>query len=180
MNQTVDYDLVLRVVATLILLAGMVDDLRSRKIHNQLILILIPIALLSVLITHLIKVDWIFGFQSLLTVSLASGVISLLLGVPLYKTKILGGGDVKLYFVFALVAGMKATVGSLLLSFFWGALLGIFMSILKNHQKILIQNIISLIQFKKLKRDKLQFLPFSVVLFLGWISFQVLRDLRIT
>ncbi len=178
MNNQLDYDFILTVVATLILLAGVFDDLRSRKIHNKLILILIPIAILSVFVTNFFRVDWIFAFRSLLEVSLASGFIALLLGLALYMAKVLGGGDVKLYFVFALVAGIQATVGALILSFIWGGLLGIFMSVLKNQWKSLLQNIFSLFKFQKLPREKLQFLPFSVVLFLGWISFQVLKDLN--
>ena len=177
--QVVDYDVVLKIIATVILLIGMIDDLYSRKIHNKLILILLPVVLLSVFTVHAIKGDWIAGFQSLVTVSLVSGFIALLIGIPLHKLKILGGGDVKLYFVFSLAVSWNATIGSILLSFVWGSLLGIFMSILKNQWKNLIQNIVLIAKLQKPKQEKLQFLPFSVVLFLGWISFQVLKDLHL-
>ena len=123
---------ILQLVSTGILLVAIADDLRSRKIHNKLILILLPIALLSAFTIFFIDGGWIFALQKLLTFSLASGFLSLFLGFALYSAKILGGGDVKIYFVFALVAGAQAALWSLLFSFIWGGVLGIVLSIVKN------------------------------------------------
>ena len=170
---------ILQLIATGILLVAVVDDLRSRKIHNKLILILIPIALLSAFTVFFIDGGLVIAFQNLLTFSLASAALSLFFGIALWKAKILGGGDVKIYFVFSLVAGMQATLWSLLISFIWGGVLGIIMSILKGNWKNLFHNLFLLARLQKLPQEKLQHLPFSVVLFLGWISFQVLKDVRV-
>ena len=153
-------------VSALILIVGLIDDLRSRKIHNKLILVLIPVALLSV--------GFSLGLKSLITMSLLSGILALCLSLPLYFLKIIGGGDLKLFFTVSLVWESETVLWSLILALPWGAFLGLTRSALQGRSSLVFLNLISLIKFKKIKTKELQTFPFSVVLLLGWLSYRVL------
>ena len=61
-------------VSGLILLIASIDDLRSRKIHNQLILFLFPFVLIAV--------AFFKGFEDLLAGGFSAG-LALLVGIPL-------------------------------------------------------------------------------------------------
>ena len=145
----------------LILLSAMVDDLRSKKIHNVLIIILFVVALLSV---------GIFQGLSALGPALVKLLIALGISAPLFFLRILGGGDVKLYSVLALVLSPRALMLSLVLGFVWGAILGVIKVILDKKANIMFINLLSLFKFRKLPADTLHKFPFSVGLFLGWLS----------
>ena len=142
-------------------MAGVVDDLRSKKIHNWLILVLLAVACLCVL-----------GFQGLQGVFPALGklVVALGISVPLVLMKVIGGGDMKLYAVLALVLLPKSLIMSLVFAFFWGALLGVIKVILDKKTGLMYANFLALIKLKKPNADALHAFPFSVSLFLGWLS----------
>ena len=144
-----------------ILLAGMVDDLRSRKIHNWLILVLFAIAILSILFVQ--------GPAGLFR-ALGWGFVALGLSLPLTLLKVIGGGDMKLYIVLAMVLTPQAMISCLVCSFFWGAILGVLKLILDKKTGLMYVNLLSLFKFKRLTADTLNTFPFSVSLFLGWLS----------
>lgn len=73
-------------VATFTLVAGMVDDLRSRKVHNALVLSLLPIVALASF--------YFRGFEGTLP-GIGAMLIALLLTIPLFAARIFGGGDVE-------------------------------------------------------------------------------------
>ena len=145
----------------LILLAGMVDDLRSKKIHNWLILILLAVASLSVLFVQ--------GFQGIFP-ALGKLMVALGISVPLVLMKVIGGGDMKLYAVLALVLSPRSLILSLLFAFFWGALLGVIKVVLDKKTGLMYANFLSLLKLKRPSADTLHAFPFSVSLFLGWLS----------
>ena len=142
-----------------ILLAAVVDDLRSRKIHNVLILILLAVAVLSVLF-----------FQKGFFFAVAKLFMALGISVPLVLLKVIGGGDMKLYAVLGLVLPPRLLFISLICAFFWGAALGLIKVILDGKTGILYMNFLSLLKFKKPSSDMLHSFPFSISLFLGWLS----------
>ena len=145
----------------LILVSAMVDDLRSKKIHNVLIIVLFIVAVISVVVLQ--------GFSALFP---AFGKLLVALGIsaPLFFLKILGGGDVKLYSILALVLSPRALILSLILGFVWGAILGVLKIILDKKIHLMFVNLLSLFKFKKPPADTLHKFPFSVGLFLGWLS----------
>ncbi len=142
-------------------MAGVADDLRSRKIHNWLILILLAVALLSIFFLQ--------GYGGLFR-ALGKGLVALGLSLPLTLLKVIGGGDMKLYTVLALVLPPQAVISSLVCSFFWGAILGVIKLILDKKTGLVYVNLLSLLKFKRLPADTLHTFPFSVSLFLGWLS----------
>lgn len=156
-------------ISGLILVSALVDDLRSRKIHNKLLLCLVPVALAGVVLTQ--------GWMALLTTSLLSAFGALMISLPLYFLKIIGGGDLKLYVVAALTWSFPAVFWSLALALPWGGLLGLIRACLQGRVYIIWTNMLNLIKFKKVEKTALQTFPFSVVLLLGWLSYRVLDQI---
>ena len=145
----------------LVLLAGVVDDLRSRKIHNSLILVLFACSL--------IFIPFVFGVKALLP-ALGKSALALFISAPLVLAKIIGGGDMKLFAVLALTISLYDLSFSLLFSFFWAAALGTVKAILDKKIYLLALNLFNLFKLKKISSDEMSTFPFSVSLFLGWLS----------
>ena len=145
----------------LILVSAMVDDLRSKKIHNILIIVLFVIAVVSIIFLQ--------GFSALFP-AFGKLFVALGLSASLFFLKVLGGGDVKLYSVLALVLSPRALILSLILGFVWGAILGVIKVILDKKAHLMFANLLSLFRFKKPSADTLHKFPFSIGLFLGWLS----------
>ena len=148
-------------VPALVLLAGVVDDLRSRKIHNKLIIVLF--------VCSLVFVIGAYGFRGLLP-ALSNSVLALAISVPLVLCKVIGGGDMKLYVVLALTVSSYNLVFSMLFSFFWAAGLGLIKAVLDKKIYLLGLNLFSLFKLKKVSVDEMNTFPFSVSLFLGWLT----------
>ena len=145
----------------MILLAGVVDDLRSKKIHNWLILVLLTVTTFSVLLLQ--------GVQGIFP-ALGKLFIALGITVPLVLMKVIGGGDMKLYAVLALVLSPRSLMVSLFCAFCWGAVLGLIKVILDKKTGLMYANFLSLFKLKRPQADTLHAFPFSVSLFLGWLS----------
>lgn len=148
---------------SLILFIGLCDDLVTKKFHNWLFLF----GLVIVFISHIIFFD---------TSHLLSGVLGLmsafLVAWPLTRFSIIGAGDLKLLMVFGFATNYHSVFFVLLGSFFWGALLGIIHSLLTHSFKDLFINIkLLLFSFKSKNELKLHQIPYSVALFLGWLSY---------
>ncbi len=156
-------------VSGLILISALVDDLKFRKIHNKLLLCCIPVALIAVVLTQ--------GWSALLSTSLFSGLGALAISLPLYFFRIIGGGDLKLYFTVALTWNLSTVFWSLVLALPWGGLLGLIRTCLQGKAYIVWTNMLNLIKFKKVEKEALQTFPFSVVLLLGWLSYRVLEKI---
>ena len=144
-----------------ILISSVIDDLRSKKIHNYLILIQAGVAVISVLI--------IKGPMDLFY-ALALMVLSLLITIPLVLLKVIGGGDMKLFAVLALVLPPQLMLWTFIASFVWGALLGVVKALLDKKALLLYFNMLFLLKFKPPSAEQLHTFPFSVSLLLGWLS----------
>lgn len=154
-----------------VLLAGGVDDLRSRKIHNHLILLLLPFVLAGV---FLIK-----GPQGLLP-AFAGFITALVIGLPLTLGKIIGGGDFKLLLLFGLTLNATGVFFSFVCALPWALFLGVVKMALDKNLKSFASNLFSLAQLKKPRRQQLHTIPFSIALIFGWLTFTVtLKHMRI-
>jgi len=155
-------------ISGLILIAALVDDLKFRKVHNKLLLCCIPVALIAVALTK--------GWFALLSVSLLSGLGALAIALPFYLLRVIGGGDLKLYVIVAFTWNLSTVFWSFVLALPWGGLLGLIRSVLQGKAFIVWNDMLSLVRFKKVKKEALQTFPFSVVLLLGWLSYRVLSE----
>ena len=149
------------VLTTLILVAGAGDDLRSRKIHNKLILILLAAGGAGVLL-----LKGVSGALAGLLSALTAGV----LGTPLYVSKIIGGGDLKLLVVFSFTVTWMEAGMSLIYSLPWALLLGVFKIALDKKLRVFLANLFLITKLQKPDFSTLHTIPFSLGLLLGWLT----------
>lgn len=151
------------IIPSLILIAGIINDLKSRRVRNQLVLLLSAVAIANVI--------YFSGWEGL-----KWGAISLLVALgcclPLVLSRIMGAGDMKVLMAFAIGISPMSVFLVVIYSFFWGALLGIFQVILKGELKNLIQNTLAIVYGGKgaVSEEKLHSVPYTIALFLGWLT----------
>lgn len=154
--------LVLLGLPTFILVTGMIDDLRSKKIHNWLTL---GLALLALVVVGIVG-RWP-GLQQ----GLFGGSLALALCLPLFLGRIMGGGDLKLFTAFGFAADWQTVFWVLIYSFVWGALLGVFRAVISGKGLVLAKNTVALLSRKTDRGSlELQKIPYSVALFFGWLT----------
>lgn len=149
-----------------ILLAGVIDDLRSRKFHNWLFLTCLLVALVVVLATQ--------GLLGL-PMALLGFVAGLGVFLPLVLLKIIGAGDMKLMAAFGLAAGWDAVLSVAILSVIWGAVFGLLATIFRGHFKTLVHNMFSIVVARERRELDLQKIPFTIAILMGWLTHLVLR-----
>jgi prepilin peptidase CpaA len=148
-------------IPTLILLSGVIDDLRSRKVHNKLVLILSGLALIAVVA--------MWGFHGLLY-SLIAVLTVIALCVPLVLTGVMGAGDMKLLMAFAIATSWNSVLWVLVYSLVWGALLGVFSAVLRGQGRLLLASTMSVALFRKQSQFPLHKIPYTIALFFGWLT----------
>ena len=148
-------------VPTSILLAGVIDDLRSRKVHNWLVLSALVVALtFQVYSGGWETTQWgLLGFATAFFICL-----------PLVLTKMLGAGDMKLLMAFGLATNITSVIGVTLFSFIWGAILGILQAILRGEIKSLLINTIKIAGMRAVPTTEYHKVPYTVALFFGWLT----------
>jgi prepilin peptidase CpaA len=148
------------VVATAILVAGMIDDLRSRKVHNPLVIALLVASLATS-----------FYFRGILGsgVGLTALVGALLLTVPLFVFGVLGGGDVKLFAVFALCLDPVCMFWTLVYSFIWGAVFGVVRAALQRNLLTLVRATYRASR-QRVQVQEVHKVPYTFSLLLGWFT----------
>lgn len=149
------------VIATLVLVAGLVDDMRSRKVHNALILTLAPL----VLVTSLYFKD-----TSGVLIGLLAMLLALVVTIPLFSLGILGGGDVKLFALFAMAVDPMTAFWTLIYSFVWGSLFGVTRSMLQKQLLALVRNTYKLATRQRVQAQELQMIPYTFAFLLGWFT----------
>ncbi len=152
-------------IPTLILLISVVEDLRTKKVRNQTVLLLGVVALAVGLGLDGFKaIPW-----SLLSVSTA-----FFLGFPLFMFGILGAGDIKVFMAFSVLVSWDAVMFVGVASLVWGAALGIGRSILSGQGRVLAANTWGLIRYqRKPMVTELTHIPYTVALLFGWASYLV-------
>ena len=149
-------------LATMLLLAGVADDLRSRKVHNQLIIAGAVVSISFLLFLHGPLAAFMIAGLSLAT--------AFVVALPVYMMKIFGGGDYKLFLVVSLLLSVEQILITLCASMIWGSLLGIFQVVLKGQGKQFAHNLMALGQRVKIADDKMHKIPFTIALFFGFLT----------
>ena len=149
------------ILALLLFGAGMVNDLRSKKVRNQIVIVGFVVG-----ITYVIAVQ---GFSGLMmsALSFLTAAVAIL---PLYLMRVLGGGDVKLLLAASVLMDWKSVLITIFASMIWGSLLGIFQVILKGQGKAFAHNMLALAHRAKLKETSVHKMPFTVALLFGYLS----------
>lgn len=153
---------VTEVVPSLILITGVVDDLRSRKVHNSLVIGLFGAAALSQFAQ--------FGVPGLQQG--AMGATAALLGcLPLVLARIVGAGDMKLLVAFGMATTWPATLTVLVWSLIWGAVLGLVRATVAGDMGRLLTSTYLLTTKTKPAEATLHKIPYTNALLFGWMSY---------
>jgi Flp pilus assembly protein protease CpaA len=149
------------IIGTIILLVGMIDDLRSRKVHNQLLILMFPVALTCSF--------YFRGFEGSM-MGIAALIGALVLGVPLFAMGVLGGGDVKLFAVFAFCVDPMSMLWTLLYSIVWGAIFGLTRAATQKNLLTLVRNTYKVARAQKVNPAEIHKIPYTFSLLLGWFT----------
>ncbi len=145
----------------LLLAAGVVNDLQSRKVRNPIILIGLAVGLITMTVSH--------GFSGL-SMALLSMMTAFIAVLPMYLMKALGGGDVKLLVAASTLMNWKTVLITLFASLIWGSILGILQAVLQGKGKALAHNMLALSFKAKLPEEHTHKIPYTVALLFGYLS----------
>lgn len=151
------------ITPTLILIAGLITDLRSRKIYNWLVLTCLAFAIASTIYFNGLSSGLIQGAQG--------AGLALVLTLPMVLIGVLGAGDMKLLFAFGFATSYTATLNVVLYSFIWAALFGLIYTIASGRGKKLFTNLIGMLSGKKPEKTELSHIPFTVAMVLAWATY---------
>lgn len=150
------------IIPTLILLAGVVNDIRERKVRNILVVTSALAAIVSTLVFR--------GINESGSAMLAFGA-ALAMTLPLVLAKVLGAGDMKLLMAFALAVTPQAVFSTFVISIFTGALLGVFRAALSGHFVRVLKNTGSILRGTKPDQLNTTKIPYTVALLFGWLTY---------
>lgn len=147
----------------LILSAAVVDDLRSKKIHNKLVLAAFALALFS---------QWLWGGG---WAGLSQGLLALpaalLITLPLVLLRGLGAGDMKLLMALSPLLLWSQVLWLFFYALIWGGLLGLIRAAASGQLVQLMGRTLALATSPQgQSSNSMQTIPFSVALFFGWLS----------
>ena len=171
-----------------ILLIASIDDMRSRKIHNRLLIIMLIFVVPLVFLLNAWGLGMgeglgepgfslTQGFKALMAGGFSAS-LALLFGIPLALARFIGGGDLKLLSLVALSLHWQDFIQIVIYSLPWAVVLGLVKIILDKKLKDFLFNLYFLITYRKTKGLKFHSIPFSVALFAAWFSFLTLKSLN--
>lgn len=140
-------------------------DLVTAKFPNKFFLIFTAFNFVLFIFLH--------GLSGL-SVSVMSFGVAIILLAPIYFTKILGGGDVKLILAISPLLLMDEFITFLLMSFLWAGVFGLMKALLGGNLRSLLAN--TLFTAKKIRVAE-ESLPFTVGILLGWCSYKSILGL---
>lgn len=153
--------LISTLASSAILVAGVVDDFRTRKFHNWLFLVCTAFAVAIAV--------WLGGVGGLM-LSVMGFLAGIAILLPLVLLGVVGAGDMKLVAAFGACAGWEAVCYVVFFSFIWGVLFGILRVILSGQLKTFASNMVAIVTMKDRKELVLQKIPFTVAIFMGWLT----------
>lgn len=156
--------------ASAVLLAGLIDDFFTRKVHNWLVLSMLSLAVLTCAL---------LAPQSFLQIHLLGFFAAIALTLPLVFFGWLGSGDMKLLAVFGLLAGTSTTFNVLIFAMVWATIWGFVLVCVNGGVKNYFMNLKNILFFQKSSGLKLQAMPFTAPIFLGWMTYLKLESLHL-
>lgn len=155
------------ILPSLILIAGVANDIMSKKVHNALFVACVVMA-----IGHAFYV----GGLDQLSVSFLSLFAAFLFFLPLVIFKITGAGDMKLMMAFALASSWNAVLLVSMYSLIWAAIFGLVKASLEGKVVTVFKNTMSLATKYPVDNEKLHRFPYTVALFFGWLSYLAMHQ----
>jgi Flp pilus assembly protein protease CpaA len=88
----------------------------------------------------------------------------------MFALQILGGGDVKLFAVFAFCVDPSSMFWTLIYSIIWGALFGLIRAALQNNLMTLVRSTYRMVNRQRLQPQEITKIPYTFALLLGWFT----------
>lgn len=149
---------------TALLLAACLTDIKFKKVYN----VFVVVGFLCVLLSH-----FVFGTrETFVDAGLGFGLV-LMLTLPLYLVKGLGGGDLKIFAVFGFATNPNAVLFTFLAAILCGSVIGVLRAVFNKQGDVLFGNFVKLITLKKPQPHTLHKIPFTVALLAGWFTYIV-------
>lgn len=149
------------IVCTLLLLAAVVADLRSKKVPNPLVIGSFIIAVLTSFVVG--------GVNGLLMAGIAL-MTATVAAFPLYLLKVIGGGDLKVFIAISPLLSMHSVLWTLFGAIVWGAVLGLVLVLVKKQGKVFAHNLSSVLSKGKNQEKNLTKIPFTIAFLFGFLS----------
>jgi Flp pilus assembly protein protease CpaA len=149
---------------TALLLAACLTDIKYRKVLNWFVVA----SFLCIIGSH-----FIFSSspkETFFEAGLGFGM-AVVLTLPLYLMRALGGGDLKIFAVFGFATNVDTVIFTFLAALVWGSLLGVIRAIFNNQGDVLLSNFLKIIKFQTPEPHTLHKIPFTVALLAGWFSY---------
>jgi Flp pilus assembly protein protease CpaA len=161
----------LMILATGILMTGIVEDLRARKVRNTVFLVCLTLSFLAEVTVGLLTHSFA---TTLLTAFLGFGG-AVALSLPFVLFGILGAGDMKLFAAFGLATTWNTVLTVFIASLVWGAVLGLISSLTHGQGKALLRNMVGIfVPAYRVQRAQMHAIPYTVALMFGWVSYLVI------
>ena len=152
---------IILIVSGLILILGVFNDIKSRKVNNKMVLAMAIAAAICRLL-----LDSPMGLLYGVMASLGAFILCF----SLVKIKIIGAGDVKLLMAFALLSDVNSVFWIIIYSFIWGAILGLIKYTISGELKSLLKNTFGIATRQEVEKSQLHSIPYTVALFLAWLT----------
>ena len=149
------------IVPTLVLIGAVITDLRARSVYNSY--------LIAATVAVLVNSFAFFGFDSFQIAAFGFGM-AVILTMPLFTARILGGGDAKLLMVLGLSTSYVTILNITVWAFFWASLVGFIYAIINGSAKKLVLNTVSIARGRKVPPAEIHHLPFAVAILLAWLT----------
>lgn len=151
----------------IILGIGVIEDLRTKKVRNALILWMAGIVAVGLVV---------FGGAPALGQGLLGLSTAFILTLPLVLAGAMGAGDMKLLMAFGLASDWGTVLETFLLSLIWGCIIGVIKIVASSQVRQTLYNMYGFIN-KNFRAPKtaMTHIPYTVAYMLGWISLLTFR-----
>jgi len=140
-------------------------DLTTAKFPNKLFIIFSALNLSAIVL---------FGGSGALTVGLLTLGVAVLLLLPIYMIKMLGGGDIKLILAISPMLLLDEFIGFLAMTVVWAGVFGFLRSAVGGSLRSLLINTLFLTKKVTVASERI---PFTVGILLGWCSYKSFMSL---
>jgi prepilin peptidase CpaA len=154
-------------VPSIILIGAVITDLRTKKIFNWYIV--------AAAFCALANSAFFMGKEGVIS-GLLGGGLAVVITLPLFFARVLGGGDVKLLIAFGLGTSYATVLNVVVGSFIWAAFIGVIYAALNGTIKILALNTFAILKGEKRENISIHHLPFSVAILMSWITYLVMQE----
>ncbi len=148
-------------IPSLILLAGVVDDIFTKKVHNKMFVACVVVATAFCLLQ---------GGVGQLGLGVLSMLTAFVVITPMVLLKVIGAGDLKIMLAFGLASSWQDVLGVVFFSLIWAGVFGLVKATLDGKLVLVFKNVGAMVAKRPVDTLTLNRIPYTVPLFFGWMS----------